>query len=284
MLYTEFKNTLVKDIRKYFSDCEVKEAVVTKSNDRHYDGICVTPKNSKVGPTVYANLLYVDYLKNEENYPETLFKTIRVYEKALANMPDPTGILDFENVKPNLKIRLIDPKTNESFLKNMAYKMWCDLAVSFIVDISDNRFANVSTELCNAWGKTVDDLYDIAISNMESSSIKITDLNTVFGSVFPIPRESDLKVYTLTDGTCFGSCAVLLKSALHRCAEIMKCDKLIILPSSIHEVIVLDQNQFDGREDYFRGLIQDVNTNGDKKLVLSDHPYYYDTNTEEFSF
>lgn len=284
MLYTEFKSTLVKDIRKYFSDCEVKEAEVTKSNDRHYDGICVTPKNSKVGPTVYANLIYRDYLESEENYPETLYKTIRIYEEALDNLPDPTGILDFEHVRPRLKIRLIDPKTNESFLKNMAYKMWCDLAVSFIVDIADDRFANVSNDLCKAWGKTVDDLYDVAISNMESAPVSITDLNTIFGSIVPLKRETDLKVYTLTDGTCFGSCAVLLKSAMNRCAEIMKCDKLIILPSSIHEVIVLDQNQFDGSEEFIRNIILDVNDRGDKKLVLSDHPYYYDTHTEEYSF
>ena len=77
-----------------------------------------------------------------------------------------------------------------------------------------------------------------------------------------------------------GSGCIFYHNLLHNLCERLECD-LYILPSSIHEVIVLPVS---GREDYheMNNMIQDINRDQvAKEEVLSDHFYYYNYSSEK---
>ena len=104
-------------------------------------------------------------------------------------------------------------------------------------------------------------------------------LREMMGGIdFPIPDDGP-KMYVLTNSsTMFGATKICDKFALRNIASVIG-DDFLIIPSSIHEVIVLpyDKTMDPGDID---AMIREVNeTQVSEQDRLSDHVYYCDHKT-----
>ena len=86
-----------------------------------------------------------------------------------------------------------------------------------------------------------------------------------------------LGMYVLTDKdrNCMGSSALFLKDKIKKFSDKCDCD-VIILPSSIHELILLNANLPDVDVSHLKDIVKEVNaTQVSEEEFLSDNVYYY---------
>ena len=88
--------------------------------------------------------------------------------------------------------------------------------------------------------------------------------------------ETPMVVVT-NESKVFGATEILKSETLAKIAEDFD-DDVVILPSSIHEVICVPLNDIDGNP--MVGMVRDINRSVvDPKEVLSDNVYIYNRNT-----
>ncbi len=97
--------------------------------------------------------------------------------------------------------------------------------------------------------------------------------NSVIGKENRVEKAG--MMYVLSNHTRInGAASILYEGLLGKIADRLECD-LFILPSSVHEVIVIPEK---GDEDYYRlsEMVREVNeTQLSPEEVLADHAYYY---------
>ena len=97
-----------------------------------------------------------------------------------------------------------------------------------------------------------------------------------------IPDEAEsLPLFVISNSTrLHGASVILYEGLLKASADIFK-DGLILLPSSIHEMLFLPASTCD-RHEYLKEMVAHVNrTELDADDILSDNVYYYDKNTDK---
>ena len=114
-------------------------------------------------------------------YPEKDMDEIltRIAEVRLTAMPeqgfDVSNVLDFEQVKDKIIPKLINAEMNQELLANRPHMMEADLAIQFMVQVdrSEDGVAScaIDNKMLEGYGIEVDELYQIAMENMERLQI-----------------------------------------------------------------------------------------------------------------
>ena len=132
-----------------------------------------------------------------------------------------------------------------------------DLVVTYYVDDEP-----ITTENLDIWNISSDELYDIAVGNIKTTTPEIT---TPYG-VMSVITNSKYK---------YGAVSVLDYEFMERAMTAMRSDKLRLIPSSVHEwIIVGDWGELDNET--LSDMIEDVNTSQvDPKERLGNHVYRY---------
>ena len=230
--------------------------VMTKSNNG-VEQVGITVGDGSVRPTVYPDF-------DTNNLEKIADKVIEVYEENKGK-EDFSDIIDhfteFDFVKndiiPVLVREVADGVTTRDYL---------DLKVMYRYMIpSKPASIAVKNEHLKAWGITEDDLFNFAKDNVKD---RYSDRD--MSEVIPVPADGMMRVITLGTGIdSYGGSALLFPELF------AKYDGMPILPSSIHELLVITENstQTMGLAD----MIKSVNASElAPQDILSDHPYMYE--------
>ena len=126
---------------------------------------------------------------------------------------------------------------------------------------------------------TQGELFSAANRNQQADSYH---LSTVYAALaIPSPDSEEVPLYVLTTATAkFGSSVLLNKEALREAAETIGGD-LLIIPSSIHEVLLVS-SQIETEE--LEIIVRMVNKEEVRpEDILSNHVYRYDCQTKQLS-
>ena len=172
-----------------------------------------------------------------------------------------------------------------SMLKNNTYKEFLDLAAMLRWEmVCGNRVgsAAISEQVVREWGRSVDELYDIALANcMKKYPARIEPLRNVLDEMSRgLLTDVDSPFYYVgTERGVQGSIAILYPGVLKEIYEKMG-EPYYIIPSSINELLALPV----GAEDetgYLMDLIHEINSHMlDKTEVLTDALYRYRVETD----
>ncbi|SKB67050.1 hypothetical protein SAMN06296386_103316 [Lachnospiraceae bacterium] len=272
----------------------VEERQVIKNNAVKLYGVSISENNSAVAPTIYLEVFYEEYLKGVRGVQEIANEVLRVY----SNNRTPGNFelekfLDYEKVRMNLGVRLINREKNREFLGCVPHRDFLNLAVIYTVRVGDkNGFASITVrnEHLEKWGISEDELRKDAENNMESiMEPRIRYLYEFMESLgCSIGEETGmsekvLPMYVLTNRSGnFGAAAVIMTGLLREFAENKESD-LYILPSSVHELILLPISG-DVNVSELRSMVKSVNESVlDKEDFLSDDVYYYSREDDEIT-
>ena len=94
--------------------------------------------------------------------------------------------------------------------------------------------------------------------------------------------EEEIPLFVMSNGDYMnGASVILYKDVLRDFAKYMEYD-LYILPSSIHEVIILLDNEYAKAPEELARMVRETNRIVvDREEILSDHVYYYDREKDE---
>lgn len=261
---------------------------VIKNNGCEMDGLVIMEKGKDIAPTIYLDSLYELYT-NGENIKSIIRQIELIYEQNKNNVTFDVNILKhFDTIKDKIVYKVVNYRSNEKLLEQVPHKRILDLAVVFYC-LLDNEYGRSATALIynnnlKNWNVTIDDVYKAALKNTpDLLHSKISSMAALFEKcgVNVDGEEVDLKdyvpsdMYVLTNESKLnGAACILYENVLYDFAQKLGAD-LYILPSSVHEVILLPKlSMFE--KDELVNMVKEVNTEevaADE--VLSDHVYEY---------
>ena len=261
---------------------------VIKNNGCEMDGLVIMEKGKDIAPTIYLDSFYELYT-NGENIKNIIRQIEVIYEQNKNNVTFDVNILKhFDTIKDKIVYKVVNYRSNEKLLEQVPDKRILDLAVVFYC-LLDNEYGRSATALIynnnlKNWNVTIDDVYKAALKNTpDLLHSKISSMAALFEKcgVNVDGEEVDLKdyvpsdMYVLTNESKLnGAACILYENVLYDFAQKLGAD-LYILPSSVHEVILLPKlSMFE--KDELVNMVKEVNTEGvAADEVLSDHVYEY---------
>ena len=210
------------------------------------------------------------------------------------------GLLnDFEKVKNKVVFSLVNYGMNKERLESMPYVPYLDLAILFYVllDRTENgeRTAVITNKELAAWGTTKEELLRLARQNTPRLYMaEVNPLNDVIKSLMKDTKAEDFidewirgeesSFYVLSNRhNVKGAAVILYDGLLKEMSKVLGHD-LLILPSSVHEVLVM---AYDKTMDLFpvRDMVEHINKEEVPVCdVLSDQIYRYNREKDQVSF
>ena len=254
---------------------EIKVQKITKAGDKEYTGIIIKPKETNITPNIY---LWDGY--EDEPLDKVVDKIIKAYEQYKVNGTiNIDFITDWEKVKGKILIQLVNPKTNEKYLENLVTYPFLDLTAIFYITVfvdKNSGIGNVKVrnDFLEKWGVTAEEIFNTAVENTREE-VMIEDMAEMFKAMgLPVPEMDDAAPMIILSNKSKVNGAGVLPSAVEMIRE--RYGKCYILPSSIHEMIILPDDGNQNTEE-INDMICAVNeTQLAPEEVLSNHAYYID--------
>ena len=249
------ENAVAKKVAEMIKDKGVNAEVVIK-DITGIKNIGIALGDGEVRPTVYPDF-------NTNNINKMVDDLIKTYEehkddgKELKDKADVYGDIVF--VKENI-IPCVVPKAGEGLVS----KQYLDLEVILRCMILNGEASiAVRKEHLSMWeGITEEELFEVAMNNIKEKFVDIS-MREALG----IPFTGDFLRVVTTENKHWGASALLFPELFQKYG-----DGVRILPSSVHEVLVLvDRN---GNDAALVDMITSINQSEvSPDEVLSNHPY-----------
>ena len=267
--FTEFtaymKEKIPAALPQEYAGAEISIHTVDKPSGR-YEGLTVLKPGQAGGYTVDLDLFYRLYL---EGTPEK-----ELVEKAAGiiqlPIPDcqPLLDLDYEAAKENLCLRLAGACLNKKMLKDVPHQKICDLYVLCYLTSTGPEGEVMGTIVTNQMLKK---LFRVSEEKLFKDALHRTMER------FPLETGQigcSSMLYMTNEHHVNGAAAILYPDALKNAAEQLG-GNCYLLPSSIHEIILIP-----ARDDYdiegMENMVRQINrAQVDPTEWLSDHVYFY---------
>lgn len=278
----EFTNRVAGELRERIGDtCTITETEVLKNNGVRLTGIVIAKEPDHISPTIYLEAAYREY-QDGAPIQKVTDEIMKVYEKSTCDIElDMDFFRDYDRVKDRIFYKLINHGKNEELLKDIPHFGWQDLEVVFYYEMDETVFEKAFIQICNShlamWGRSAEEVYQTAQQNMKQSRPELlVTLSDLLEEMVGIKMEESMPfLYVLTNKEkVFGASAMLYSEKMKQLADWWMSD-LLILPCSIHEVLVLADNRGQGYG-FYRQMVNEVNmTQVDPEEILSDNLYRY---------
>ncbi|SCY81159.1 hypothetical protein SAMN02910292_03033 [Lachnospiraceae bacterium XBB2008] len=296
---SDFADTVKETLETRFgSDRKITVNNVLKNNGVELTGIVIKTNGSSIAPTIYLESLYERYLEGVE-YEELITEIIEVAEKHLKN-----DIVDFdidmfsnwEIAKNRVCYKLVNASMNADLLKEVPHVLYLDLAILFYYTVENTEIGTASILIKNEhlklWGIAQEELVMRAKENtplinpvdilpIQEALNGLYSENEGGGTTGMMDIGESLPMYVMSNKNRLFGASTLLYPGIIKDFAVYHDMSLYILPSSIHELILIDSASTSEDEDILRSMVHEINeTQVDKEDRLSDNIYYYDLESD----
>ena len=287
MEYTEFKESLKNLVQeKSDSDMKVEIVQIIKNNQTKSENLTYIDPNYNLFPSIQLKELYQKYQVYGmgwcvEEAVSVLKNVKRIHEDQLMG--------SWESAKGRIVVELVKEAWNRELLEKLPYRAFLDLAVIYRLKMweckSGDAVQTVTNKMMEHWKITEEELYEAALANLQKEEFEIIGgyqaVQDMIEELIDVKEESEFHewMYIFTNRSRIkGAAAMLRTDLLDRFAKAQESD-LIILPSSVHEVILLPaMDDEDAAE--LRRIVQDINEKEvQEEERLSDEVYYFRRST-----
>lgn len=291
---------------------------VKKNNGIELTGIVISRTGCNTSPTFYIDGIYHKDITEEEVKKEAERIYDQFQKNEVKEDLDFSDFLDYQKVKEKVVVKLINAEKNKELLKEIPHKLFYDLALVVYYPVQEIPFEGKAAILVyhthrQQWGVEEEELLGAAIRNTPRLFPgKIESMDQVMKQIFSselgksynneelcklgISEEEwadilmlsgrkngkrTIPMYVLSNRQkLYGAVCMLYPDLLKNFAEKIGQD-CYILPSSIHEVILVPANAASGGEE-LREIVTDINrTQVAEEEVLADSVYYYSKITDD---
>ena len=293
----EFANAIAKVINETQNKYEASVAEVVKMNDEKLYGVTLKTEGSDAAPTCYIDGAYEEYKDGCETLDSIADELIRQADGLQPYPAIPTKMQDFsfDAVQDKLSIRVAEIQRNKEFFEKTPYKKdYFGLGLGMMADINFNSEYRTAVneqlmEQFNNEGHSKAEVLMTALRN--ASKINPPKFSDMMGAMFGGGKnllddkdyewDDDGSMFVLTNESgIFGASALFYPGVIDRISEILGVG-FYILPSSVHEVIILPDTGAHDAEALKRMVLEANRTVVEPKDVLSDNVWYYNYNFDE---
>lgn len=189
-------------------------------------------------------------------------------------------LVNFETIKSHIKVRLVNENTEVNAIKKSAAEYgFPGLILYPIINLGETdegvALIKINEDIVRDWGVTEDDVFEVGISNINYQITTMRDMlrENMLESGMPediidmmLPEDDPMYVIS-NRSNYYGAVSVIpaTKYLLNRFP-----DGYIVLPSSVHEVIVIPKGI--GDSEYLNEMVKEINANvvGEKDKLSDD--------------
>ncbi len=283
MNYSEFLSTICSNMENRYSEASVSIRPVLKNNSQHLDGLLILQPGENIAPTIYLNSYYFRYQKGAP-FDSLLEEISSLYEKhRFPSLFDLSLLRDFERIRSRISFRLVSRASNLELLADIPSLPFLDLAIIFFFTLEDEIIGSSTVLIHNShlklWNTTAEELFKLAKSNTRFlTGCEIIPMERL---LFPeiekeeLPPSNTAEIFVLSNRTrIFGAACLLYDDILASFADMLQ-DDFYVLPSSIHEVLLLPMKKSPSPNSLLQ-MVQEINK---KEVapedVLSNQLYLY---------
>lgn len=246
---------------------------VEKANGIRLTGICVGEGN--IRPTIYIDTMYDAGMSVDEAVTEVN----KIASEHTIPEIDTKGITNYESAKDKIVLRLYNEKTNAEVFRSAEEYGYHDLIFVPYVILTEEMSIKVSNGLLDMWGKTADEVIDTAMENTRRDDFYCQPLSRIlFGMSDNVEdcfecEDPRMPMFCISNKRKFyGAIGAIIKGEI---LEEHFPNGYYILPSSVHEVLLIPNDDCSMDADALTDMVRAVNANEVRpEEVLSDHAYF----------
>ncbi len=290
---TQFAKALGKALVAQLNlDAEIFVQKVDKNNGQKLTGLVIRENGSNVAPTLYVDSAYKAW-KDGHNYEDIIDQTVELYKSTKPSKSvDVSFYLDYEQVKQRLFAKLVNLKANKAAFNrnNVVYRVVAeDLAEVAIVGFENETMGagtiTVKTDHLEKWGIVEEQLWRDVHENLEKAEWKVQTLTEIISGLggAAMGDDSMCSMYVCsTPNLMYGAVSMISQSCMEDICEKCSDDEIVILPSSVHECIIIPKKLCEMTMGLAK-MVREINASVvSAQEVLSDSIYTYSRITHEF--
>lgn len=306
--YSEFLNRIKEEVSDLVEDGYTVQIVpVRRNNAVMLDSMMIARPGDRICPNIYLNTLY-EWHREGMSIRRIADRILMQYRQAVPDGAlDVEGLLSRDTVCGNIVYRVVNRFRNRDLLDEVPHRDLLDLSLVFYILVKNAVIGDgavmVRREHQKLWGMSDEELDHAARTNtpvllppqLMSMEEMLGELGAIHGH-FPEAENGeedsgqdnpenmedchDSPIYVLTNtDRQFGACYMARKDILGSLAA-KEADNLYILPSSVHECMIIPVRFGQDPED-LGAMVREINrTQVEAEEYLSDSVYYYDRQTD----
>lgn len=296
MDYKEFVDRVSEDLKKVLPE-EYQGATITarqvdKLQGASYYGIAIQPENSNIGISMDLKPAF-EKMEQGRNYDQVLAEIGTSAAEGFSNRPQVRAaeILDYDAMKDKLMVQVVPTAGNEEMLATVPHVEQEDMSMvyRFVFSTDDRGTAStlVTNQMLENYGITAEQLHaDAMVNAPEQFPASVRSMQEVLAEIMGMDPEmmpgepGGMYVATCNQGMNGAGC-IFYPEFMDQAAEKLGGD-FFVLPSSVHEVILLPDNGTMSAKE-LESMVQEINaTEVAPEDRLSDSVYHYDSQDRVF--
>ncbi|WP_313152420.1 DUF5688 family protein [Lacrimispora sp.] len=299
MVYETFLETVKQSMKERLGpDFTLILQPITKNNGLILHGLCIGKEDERAAPTIYLNHFYESYQKGRP-LNAILDDIMALYQSS--PLPDDLPIEEFlsqEQIMEKVIFRLINEPANRELLKEVPHINYpqLDLSIIFYISFQKDEDSLLTALIHNrhqkAWNRTTEELSMAARTNTPRLfPARIRSLPEAIKDIVKKSTEHEINedtleeffdasplsppMYVLSNSSGINGAGCLLYEGILKDFASCSGSDLIILPSSIHEVLIIPYSKdisFDELAETVFSINQEEVPEEDR---LSNHIYFY---------
>lgn len=314
LTYEQFQLETIEGLRTLLGKVyKVELTNVLKNNSVELVAIIIKKEGDYLSPNIYLETYYDKYLegmsveKIVENIIDSHFEFLNYGGKEIDYI-----IYEWPSVKDKVFYRVINADKNKKFLETVPHLLYLDLAVTFQYLVSNNTnglsVMRITKQHMKEWGIRLKDIKDAAMENTPRLfPINVRNMSELIwemlnkdwltnesnydgcdpSSEWPeellidmlMNYEEDKPMYVVSNNKGInGASCILYKEYISELAKSLDSD-LYILPSSIHELIVVKDDGYTKKDDLINMVVGINEQEVEEEDFLSNKVYHYSRST-----
>lgn len=301
MNYESFKKRVLKEFLDYmpdqYSNCEIELRRVPKVNTC-LTGVVLKPREHKgsfCSPTFYMERMYEQY-KNCDSFEKVMADQVIYLEESLKYIPEEVMKIDFAELRDKIVFQIVNTEQNSEMIALCPHRKFMDLTIVYrvVLNVDKDGVSGflITHDIARAEDLTEDTLYSLAKKNtkkifpfkserIEKTMVRMMkkwgadqkDIDQTFPEINSVPVKEQVFVIS-NKYEFFGANALLYSEVIGKVVKKIGTD-CYILPSSVHDLVVLSTDVFSERSKLIN-LVRETNNEHVRATDrLSDNIYLY---------
>lgn len=287
MVSKKFTEEIVALLKEKMGDVEIMAHEVAKNNEICLSGLTIWDRACNIAPCIHLDGFYSVHSEGRKSLGDIADDIIQIYRSNRMDLSfDLSAFTDYSHAKTLLHGRLINTEKNAGLLEKRPHREILDLSLVYCMefpcpDIGGAGSMQVMDAHMGLWEVSEQELYRQAMENMgDSEEAAIFSMADIFAGMQEcLPETAPGKacpMYILTNRRKFyGAAQILNRKALEKAAG-MAGQGFFILPSSVHEAILVPEGETDASPEDLVAMVHEVNeAEVPEEEYLSGHVYHY---------
>jgi len=305
----EFYDYVQRNLPEYLPEqlagASVKLREQVKNYDEELTGVMVSLPGEQVTPVIYLGGCYERYAEgaNLDDVLRDLAQAVTDARTQSAMVGDPEAIMDFDFAKDKLQVRLFDTEANQKRLEPLVHHCLGDLTCAYSIVLSESQgnamSVMVTPQIMEAWGVTKRQVHEAAMEADLERGVTLNAIGELIDSMLtgqepdnyispealadgirPDFEGMGMALMCLSNGSRLNGASMIINPEVQANIAQVLGGNYYMLPSSIHEVLVLPDTVGGPKAAELGAMVKEINeTQVAPQDRLSDKVQYYDAET-----